>query len=391
MLLRVLPVLALVGGLSVPRSKSISRRFQNRHVVKALIDDDDDTWSLSKYQKQSKKPRFEIPGGVGISTKGWLDETQGYKKKYTDKDLKAAFDVCIEGGVTFFDAYPESEELLGSFTAESYGRPMVASRYAPGLLPARAGAIATTVAASVENLGVTGVDLLQLGSSALPGPLGRPNRLYDGAAAAKQRGLCGAVGVVGFDAKRLERAHAALAKLGITLVSNQVPFSLLNQKALEDGTIDACKRLGVVVLAAAPLAGGLCGGRYTATNPTGGRVVKNRKTVRGSRQVLGKFSYDDLRKVLPLHNALASVARTVGIREGDAKGVTSAMAALGWVVAKGAVPLVGVKTEADAAEVAAMSGAPWRLKAAEVEALDAAAEKTKTEKVEKQRITNYKY
>lgn len=83
------------------------------------------------------------------------------------------------------------------------------------------------------------------------------------------------MGVVGFSASDVEEAHAYLASRGVPLVSNTVELSLLNQEALNDGTVAACKKLGVKVLAAAPFAGGLCSGRYTATNPTGGKFMKN--------------------------------------------------------------------------------------------------------------------
>ena len=145
----------------------------------------------------------------------------------------------------------------------------------------------------------------------------------------------------------------------------QVEFSLLNQKTLEDRTIDTCKQLGVVVLGHTPLAGGLGSGKYTATNPTGGKFVNSRGT--GSRRPPSsrpsgrygpapgaKYSFDELRRWLPIHNALTSVARSVSIRE-DMK-VSPTQIALNWVVAKGVVPLPGVNTNADANEVVGCIG-----------------------------------
>jgi len=118
---------------------------------------------------------------------------------------------------------------------------------------------------------------------------GGTKALLEGAARAKDRGLCSAVGVVGFSASEVESAHAYLASRGVTLVSNTVEVSLLNQEALQDGTVATCKKLGVQVLAAAPLAHGLCSGRYTATNPTGGKFLKNPRQTQ-------KFTAAELRK-----------------------------------------------------------------------------------------------
>jgi aryl-alcohol dehydrogenase-like predicted oxidoreductase len=81
-----------------------------------------------------------------------------------------------------------------------------------------------------------------------------------------------------------------LASLGVALASNTVELSLLEQSALADGTVATCQRLGVAVLAGAPLAHGLCSGRYTASNPTGGKFVKNPRQTQ-------RFRADDLRQV----------------------------------------------------------------------------------------------
>ena len=181
--------------------------------------------------------------------------------------------------------------------------------------------------------------------------------------------------------------------------ASQVEFSLLNQKALEDRTIDTCKQLGVVVLGHTPLAGGLGSGKYTATNPTGGKFVNSRGA--GSRRSPSsrpgggrygpapgaKYSFDELRRWLPIHNALTSVARSVSIRE-EMK-VSPTQIALNWVVAKGVVPLPGVNTNADANEVVGCIG--WRLRAQDIETLDKAVEESRNTKVERQTLGYTQY
>jgi len=256
--------------------------------------------------------------------------------------------------------------------------------------------------ASLERMGVGYVEVLQLGKPGLY--WGGRRSLYKGLALCRERGMCNSVGVSGYNAKQVEHAHAGLAKLGVTLVSNRVKFSLLEQTPLKDGTVDTCKRLGVTVLAAAPLNGGLASARYTATNPTGGKFAARKKKKKvtsnknknapksqsaggggppGRRRAPGaRFAFEELQKTMPLHAALKSVAMQVAKREKEAlegREVTPAQVALNWVVAKGAVPLAGVNTVGDAQEVAGCVG--WRLKAGDLETLDEAVEEGKNTKV----------
>jgi len=90
--------------------------------------------------------------------------------------------------------------------------------------------------------------------------------------------------------------------------------------------------------------------------------------------------------VYPLISALESVARSVSSRgetvtdpaTGEEKKVkaTAAQVALNWVVAKGAVPLPGVNSAADARDVAGAVG--WKLRASDVVQLEKAVEASKT-------------
>ena len=91
----------------------------------------------------------------------------------------------------------------------------------------------------------------------------------------------------------------------LKIATNQVEFSLVNRKAMFDGTLEACKKLNIVPLAHTPLAGGLASGKYTAMNPTGGKMGKP------------KYEFTTLDKLLPLHNALGQVASMVKSRLKD--------------------------------------------------------------------------
>ena len=160
-------------------------------------------------------------------------------------------------------------------------------------------------------------------------------------------------GVSNFNAERVRSAAARLRARGVPLSSNQIQYSLLYRTPESNGVIDACREVGVTVVAYSPLAQGLLTGKYVEG---GARPVGPRAAI---------FSDDKLRSISPL----LGLMREVGAGHG---GKTPAQVALNWVVCKGAVPIPGVKTARQAAEVAGALG--WRLTAEEVAALDRASQ-----------------
>jgi aryl-alcohol dehydrogenase-like predicted oxidoreductase len=82
--------------------------------------------------------------------------------------------------------------------------------------------------------------------------------MADAVAAGKVR----AVGVSNYSAEQLRIAHAALAERGIPLASNQVEYSLLHRAPEVNGVLDACRELGITLIAYQPLAMGVLIGEY---------------------------------------------------------------------------------------------------------------------------------
>ncbi len=78
----------------------------------------------------------------------------------------------------------------------------------------------------------------------------------DKVADAVEAGKVKAVGVSNYSAKQMREAHTALAKRGIPLASNQVEYSLLHRQPEVNGVLDACRELGITLIAYSPLAGG---------------------------------------------------------------------------------------------------------------------------------------
>ena len=75
-------------------------------------------------------------------------------------------------------------------------------------------------------------------------------------------GQIGAVGISNFPAPMMRRAHAALARRGIPLASNQVKVSLLNRRIETLGTLKTARELGMTIIAWSPLEMGVLTGKF---------------------------------------------------------------------------------------------------------------------------------
>jgi len=125
-----------------------------------------------------------------------------------------------------------------------------------------------------------------------------------------------AAGVSNFNAARMRRAHAALAKRGLELASNQVKYSLLDRRVEFNGTLAAAKELGVTIIAYSPLEQGLLTGKYHK-HP---EYVRTRP---GPRKWMGRFRARGLERSRPLIEELGKIAL--------AHGATSGQIALAWL------------------------------------------------------------
>jgi aryl-alcohol dehydrogenase-like predicted oxidoreductase len=144
------------------------------------------------------------------------------------------------------------------------------------------------------------------------------------------------------------RAHAALARRGVPLASNQVEYSLLDRKPETSGLVSVCRDLSVTIIAYSPIAKGVLTGKYTPDNiPPGMR----------SRIYNQKY----LAKIQPLIGVLKEIGQTHGNK-------TPSQVALNWLICKGAVPIPGAKNLRQVQENFGALG--WRLTDEEVAKLD---------------------
>ena len=129
-----------------------------------------------------------------------------------------------------------------------------------------------------------------------------------------EAGKIRSVGVSNFNASRMRRAHAALAKRGLPLAVNQMRYSLLSREIETNDVLETAKELGVTIIAYTPIGRGLLSGKYHKDPALLERMSGWRKA---SMQ-------RNLERTRPLINVMDEMAAK--------HNVTIAQVALNWVI-----------------------------------------------------------
>jgi aryl-alcohol dehydrogenase-like predicted oxidoreductase len=300
----------------------------------------------------------EIPL-LGVGTWAWGDRSTwgmgGYDADLTMASIEGAWDTSIDAGVTLFDTAEiygggESERIIGRMLGRDATRAakvVLATKFMPSPWKVNVkGALLKSLRASLGRLGVPTVDLYQIHG---PVSLRSHAALAEALAAARQAGLVKAVGVSNYSAKETRSIAAELDRRGLKLATNQIEFSLLRRAPETGGLLTACAELDVVPLAYSPIGQGRLTGKYSTANPPPGKRT---------------FSNHPMETV----DAVVATLRTIGAKHG---GKTPSQVALNWVIAKGAVPIPGAKSAAQAQENAGALG--WSLDGDDLARLDGAA------------------
>lgn len=295
-----------------------------------------------------------------IGTWAWGDKLfWNYGSGYDAATVRDAFKTAVELGINFFDTaeiygFGESEKLIGEFRRQ-VDRPVdIATKYFPVPWRFNADAVADALTASLRRLQVSSVLLYQVHQpfSFLMSQETLMNALADEV----KQGRIQAIGVSNYSADQMRHAHAVLAKRGVPLAVNQVPYSLLTRQIESNGVLAAARELNVTILAYSPLAQGLVTGKYTPENytpPTGGRRLDPR------------FSKSGLEKIAPVIRLLQSI--------GAKYDRTPAQVALNWLIAQGnVVPIAGAKNAEQVRQNAGALG--WSMSPEEIAQIDQATQ-----------------
>jgi aryl-alcohol dehydrogenase-like predicted oxidoreductase len=210
--------------------------------------------------------------------------------------------------------------------------------------------------ASLSRLRRGAVDLYQ---HHFPGRRVDTTRLMELMADAVEAGKVRAVGVSNYSAEQMRTAHEVLARRGVPLASNQVQYSLLHRNPEVDGVLDACRELGVTLIAYQPLASGALTGKYL----DGPRP-------KGLRRLQPTFRRAELDRQRPVVKLLQSI--------GDKYGRTPGQVALRWLMDQegSVVPIPGAKNAQQAAHNA--GALSFQLTADEISQLDEATRRWRT-------------
>lgn len=288
---------------------------------------------------------------LGIGTWAWGDGLYwGYGSNYGEQDLQQAFDETLNDGINFFDTAEiyglgKSEKFIGQFRAASPSgkTARIATKFFPMPWRLTHGQVVGALRGSLKRLGMDTVDLYQIHWAV---PWVSVETVMDGLADAVQKNMTRAVGVSNYDVGQVRRAHARLAKHGIPLATNQIEYNLLHRGPDFGGMMEACRELGVTVIAYSPLKYGVLTGKYSPSKPLPG--------ARGRQ-----FGASYLKHVEPLMSVLRQVA--------EKNGKSVPQTAVNWVMQRGAIPIPGAKNLKQARENAGALG--WTLSAQDMDTL----------------------
>jgi|SRR6266498_599401 len=278
-------------------------------------------------QSELQVPRL----GVGAMTWG---EPRGLARLHPAKiayggahgfdEEKRALESSVAAGVNLFDTAAmysggAAERRLGELAQGQ--NILIASKFPSGF-SFRAEGLPNELEASLARLGRDSIDLYQHHF-----PTNRVSipKLMEQLADAVEAGKVKAVGVSNYSAEQMREAHAALAKRGIPLASNQVEYSLLHRRPEVNGVLEACRELGITLIAYSPLASGALTGKYSAT-----------KKASGLRRIQPNFSKRAMDSVQPVVELLRQI--------GERYSKTPSQVALRWLIENPIVlPIPGAK------------------------------------------------
>ncbi|TCO47544.1 aryl-alcohol dehydrogenase-like predicted oxidoreductase [Kribbella antiqua] len=275
----------------------------------------------------------------------WNPARNAYGPTSTAEEQQAALETSLAAGVNFVDTAAmygkgASERRVGELTE---GRDVVVATKFPFGFLSRTGSLPATLDGSLARLRRTTIDLYQVH---FPVRWMSIPKLMDLMADAVEAGKVRAVGVSNYNAEQMRAAHAQLVRRGLVLASNQVQYSLLRRNPETDGVLDACRELGVTLIAYMPLASGALTGKYSASNQPAG--WRSRSSV---------FRNENL-------PTLVQLLREIGERHDR----TPSQVALRWLIQQDAVlPIPGAKNSSQAIQNA--GALTFTLDDAEVEAL----------------------
>jgi len=269
----------------------------------------------------------------------------------------AAVRAAVSAGVGWIDTAPfygwgHAEEIVGLALDGVASRPVVLTKC--GDVPGRDGRVVDDHSPSVIRADVRGslrrlrrpaIDVLQLHD---PDPETPIEESWQTICELIDEGTVRAGGLSNHPVELLDRA-LAVGPVGVV----QHQYSLLHRTPETDGVLDWCTQHQVPFLAWSPLASGFLADGFDLAGLTSGDL---RRRLRWADPAVLDLA--------ALRRDLAAIAAAAGLS-------MSAVAA-GWALTRGALPIIGARTAAEAGQIAAFKPMPPDIAAAAQTAADAA-------------------
>ncbi|MEQ7124437.1 aldo/keto reductase [Actinopolymorpha sp. B11F2] len=261
------------------------------------------------------------PIGLGCMQFAGSGLVEGFYPVLAETAVHAVVRAALDAGISWFD----TAEMYGRGRSERSlttalrgcgiepGEVVIATKWAP--LARTASSITRTVDARLASLQGFPIDLHQIH---MPyGSVSSLSRQVHAMAKLAEERKVSAVGVSNFSARQMEKASRLLRSYGITLAANQVQINLLHRDVERNGVLETAGRLGVSLIAYAPLRMGILTGMFH-DDPARARslpVMRRMAVGHGNRK---------LARTAPLIEELRAI--------GKAHGASAGQVALSWLI-----------------------------------------------------------
>jgi aryl-alcohol dehydrogenase-like predicted oxidoreductase len=275
---------------------------------------------------------------IGLGTWQFGSREWGYGADYADRTARDITLRALDLGINLIDTAEiygtgRSERAIGIALDEAERRDeaFLATKLFP--IAPIAPVVEQRAKASAKRLRTNVIDLYQVH---WPNPLVGDASAMTGMRRVVDSGLVRYAGVSNYPLERWRRAEEAFAG---PILSNQVSFSLVERRPMRD-LLPFAQQEGRVIIAYSPLAQGLLGGRYDASNRPSG----------AARRMNALFLPENLERAEPLIDALREIAKSHQAKP--------AQIALAWLIRKpnvvaipGASSVEQVESNAAAADI----------------------------------------
>ena len=247
-----------------------------------------DTKSTTVKKRRLGKSDLQVtPIGLGCWQFSGSKDSSTFWNSPAQEEIDKIVKISLEGGINWFD----TAELYGRGTSEralatalckagmANGDVVIATKWLPFFRTA--GNIPRTIGNRLECLSPCKIDLYQIH---MPYAFSSIESQMDAMAGLVKEGKIRYIGVSNFSANQMRRAHAALARHGLPLVSNQVRYSLVNRNLEKNGVLDVARELDISLIAYSPLAQGLLSGKFHK-NPELVKKIPSMRRMTLSRRV----------------------------------------------------------------------------------------------------------